>query len=80
MATLCASRGVASAPANLDLVGYVPDVGQAKDVAIDAQSGLAYVASMQFGLAAVDITNPARPVVLSTASPAFYGEDVAVDG
>ncbi|MFN8625413.1 MAG: hypothetical protein U0587_05455 [Candidatus Binatia bacterium] len=71
---------MASAPAALDLVGYVLDVGQATDVAIDVQSGVAYVASMQFGLAAVDITNPARPTVLSTASPAFYADHVAVDG
>jgi len=40
--------------------GYVLDVGQAKDVAIDTQAGVAYVASLQFGLAAVEITNPAH--------------------
>ena len=74
------STGLASAPANLDLVGYVPDVGQAKDVAIDPQARVAYVASLQFGLAAVDIANPAHPVILSTANPAFYAEHTAVDG
>jgi len=73
-----ASAGAAVA-SPLDLVGWVPDVGQSKDVAI-APSGLAYVASTQFGLAAVDITNPSFPVVVSTADTAFDGEHVAVNG
>jgi hypothetical protein len=80
MVVLCTSGARAATGGPLDPIGWVPDVGQAKDVAIDAQSGLAYVASIQFGLSVVDVTNPARPVVVSTADTAFYAEHVAVDG
>src|SRR5437773_2259256 len=65
---------------NTDLIGFVPDVGQAKDVVVDSTSGLAYVASIQFGLAVVDISNPVAPVVIGAANPPFYAEHVAVSG
>jgi hypothetical protein len=71
----CTDRALASTPAPLDLVGDVADVGQAKDVAIDAASGLAYVASMQFGLAVVDVTTPRQPLVVSTTNPALQRID-----
>ncbi|MGD0949142.1 MAG: hypothetical protein ABSA52_17160, partial [Candidatus Binatia bacterium] len=80
MVIFSASSALGTAAAPLDPIGWVPDVGQAKDVAIDAQSGLAYVASTQFGLAVVDVTNPAQPIVVSTADTPFCGEYVAVDG
>ena len=73
------SADAAVAP-NPDLVGLIPDVGQAKDVAIVPSVGLAYVASTQFGLAVVDVSNPGSPVVIGCANPAFTGSGVAVGG
>src|SRR5207248_2313031 len=43
---------------NPTLVGFVPSVGPAYDVAIDAVNHLAYVATAQFGLSVVDVTTP----------------------
>jgi hypothetical protein len=60
------------------LVGCVAAIGAAKDVVI--KSGLAYVASAQFGLAIADVSNPAAPRALGVASPPFYAERVAVSG
>src|ERR1035437_6259449 len=77
---LCAAAASAAVSPNTDLIGLVADVGQTKDVAIDPSTGLAYVASVQFGLAVVNFPNPAVPVVIGAASPAFYGEHVAVSG
>ena len=71
---------LASTQPSLQLVGNVPDVGQAKDVDIDADSHLAYVASMQFGLSIVDISNRDRPAVITSANPGFYGDHVSADG
>jgi hypothetical protein len=75
LGAFCTTRALASTPAALDMVGYVPDVGQAKDLAIDAGCGLAYVASMQFGLAVVDVTTPRQPLVVSTTNPALQQID-----
>src|SRR5438067_2166821 len=60
------------------LEGFVPAVGTARDVVVDAARGLAYVASSEFGLAVVSVANPGAPVVLGAANPAFYGHHVAV--
>jgi fibronectin type 3 domain-containing protein len=62
------------------LVGFVPGVGAAKAVAIDASTGLVHVASVEFGLATVDVSTPATPHPLGGANPAFNGERVAVAG
>ena len=62
------------------LEGFVPAVGTARDVVVDAARGLAYVASSEFGLAVVSVANPGAPVVLGAANPPFYGDHVAVSG
>src|SRR5436309_578141 len=62
------------------LEGFVPAVGTARDVVVDAARGLAYVASSEFGLAVVSVANPSAPVVLGAANPPFYGDHVAVSG
>ena len=62
------------------LEGFVPAVGTARDVVVDAARGLAYVASSEFGLAVVSVANPSAPVVLGAANPPFYGDRVAVSG
>lgn len=63
-----------------DLIGFVPDVGSAKDVVMDTRAGLAYVASGEFGLSVVDVSVPGEPQVLGASLPPFYGERVAVSG
>jgi hypothetical protein len=77
---LCTAAASAAVAPNTDLIGLVADVGQTKDVAIDPSTGLAYVASVQFGLSVVNISNPGNAVVIGTANPSFYGEHVAVSG
>jgi hypothetical protein len=80
-AVLCGvTTSRAAVPANADLVGFVPDVGQARDVSIVPSSSLAYVASVQFGLTVVDISNPSEPIAVGGANPAFYAEHVSVSG
>ena len=65
---------------NPTLVGFVPGVGKARDVVVDQAKGLAYVASDEFGLAVVDVTHPAAPVVLGATIPPFLGQKLAVSG
>jgi hypothetical protein len=65
---------------NPSLVGFLPGVQTARDVSVDAVSGLAYVTSDEFGLSVVDVTNPQQPTVLGAANPAFTGSRVAVGG
>src|SRR5207253_730279 len=55
------------------LEGFVPAVGTARDVTVDPGTGLAYVASSEFGLTVVNVANAAAPAVLGAASPPFYG-------
>ena len=62
------------------LEGFVPAVGTARDVTVDPGTGLAYVASSEFGLTVVNVANAAAPAVLGAASPPFYGDHVAVSG
>ena len=66
--------------ASLDLVGFVPGVGTPSDVVVDATTSLAYVASREFGLSVVNVSNPSAPVAIGAANPAFYGQRVAVSG
>jgi len=61
-----------------DLIGLVKDVGQAKDVELDTARNLAFVASTQFGVAAVDISNASAPRVIGVAKPAFIAEQIAL--
>jgi len=63
-----------------ELVGFVPAVGTARGVAVDPATGLVYVASSEFGLAIVDVSNPTTPVALGGANPPFAGSRVAVSG
>ncbi len=90
-ATAVDNAGNASAPsaaasattpacASLDLTGFVPGVGTPYDVAVDAATGLAYVASREFGLSVVDATSPSAPVTVGAANPPFYGQRIAVAG
>jgi hypothetical protein len=65
---------------NPTLVGFVPGVGKARDVVVDEAKGLAYVASDEFGLAVVDVSHPAAPVVLGATIPPFLGQKLAVSG
>ena len=62
------------------LVGFVPAVANAKDVVVNSATGVAYVASAEFGLSVVNVTNPSQPVVIGAANPPFYGARVAVSG
>ncbi|HYD47748.1 MAG TPA: hypothetical protein VEB21_05345, partial [Terriglobales bacterium] len=63
-----------------ELIGFIADVGQGKDVVYDAANKRAFVASVQFGLTILDLHTPAAPVVLGAANPSFTGEQVAVSG
>jgi hypothetical protein len=72
--------GAMSASASVTLDGFVPGVGTAGDVVVDGASNLAYVASAEFGLAVVDISNPSQPVAVGGATPPFYGQRIAVSG
>src|SRR5438093_3465048 len=65
---------------NPTLVGYVPAVGIAKDVAVDSTRGVAYVASTEFGISTVNVSNPSNPVAIGGAIPPFDGEELAVSG
>jgi hypothetical protein len=60
------------------LEGFGAAVGSARDVVSDESTGLAYVASGEFGLAVVDLRRPEAPEVIGTADVPFYGEYVTV--
>jgi hypothetical protein len=47
---------------------------------VDGSTGLAYVASSEFGLSVVNVSNPGAPVVVGAANGPFYGQRVAVSG
>src|SRR5579862_2956514 len=70
----------APASASVVLDGFVPGVGTAGDVAVDGAANLAYVASAEFGLSVVDVSNPSQPAAIGGANPPFYGSRVAVSG
>ncbi len=76
-AQACATPQAVLPPA---LVGYVPGLGAAKDVVINPNTGLAYVASLQFGLSIVDVSVPTSPHAVGGANPPFYAENVAASG
>jgi len=79
-ATVSATTPACTGVVNPTLVGFVPGVGTAHDVVIDAVNHLAYVASAEFGLSVVDVSTPTQPVPLGAANPAFSGERVALAG
>jgi len=62
------------------LVGFVPDVGTARDVVVDPVADLAYVASDNFGVAVVDVSNPAEPVAIGGTVPPFEAHRLDVEG
>jgi hypothetical protein len=62
------------------LIGFVPGVGTPHDVVVNDTTGLAYVASAEFGLSVVNVSNAAAPVVLGATNPPFEGFQVAVSG
>src|SRR5207249_12206762 len=62
------------------LVGFLPGVGTAKGVVVDPLHNLAYVASQEFGLSAVDVLNPMAPTAVDSADQPFFGTAVAVAG
>ena len=70
----------AAVTADPTLVGLVPGVGTARDVAVVPVTGRVYVTSDEFGLSVVDVSHPAAPVVLGAAIPDFAGSKVAVSG
>ncbi|TML58871.1 MAG: hypothetical protein E6G17_11945, partial [Actinobacteria bacterium] len=60
------------------LAGFVPGVGTPTDLVLDGATGLAYVASYEFGLSVVDVRNPRGPVAIGAANPPFNGTRIAV--
>lgn len=62
------------------LSGFVPAAGTARDVVVDAASGLAYVASDEFGVSVADVRNPQEPVVLGAPLWSFRGTRLAKSG
>src|SRR5439155_21483272 len=63
-----------------ELVGFIPAVASAMDVVVDGTAGRAYVASQEFGLSVVNVSNPLVPVAIGGANPSFYGGRLAVSG
>jgi hypothetical protein len=61
------------------LVGFVPGVGAAHAVVVDAVADVAYVASADFGLSVVDLTDASEPSVLGAPLAPFTGKWVAVN-
>ena len=60
------------------LVGFVPGLGAAQDVAVSGST--AFVASDTFGLSAVDVSVPSAPHVRGTSTRAFAGDRSVVRG
>src|SRR5207249_10490954 len=80
MPTVLTNTPACPTSVNPTLVGYVPAVGIAKDVAVDSTRGVAYVASTEFGISTVNVSNPSNPVAIGGAIPPFDGEELAVSG
>src|SRR5438477_2114475 len=79
--TTTTSRSTTSTTTPLmELMGFVPGVGTPNDVAVNGLTGLAYVASREFGLAVMNVSNPRAPVAIGAANVPFYGQQVAVAG
>jgi hypothetical protein len=62
------------------LIGFVPGVGAATDVRVDAATAVAYLATSGFGLSTVNVAAPSMPHVLSGMNPPFAGSRVAFAG
>jgi hypothetical protein len=77
-ANVTVNNASSAAAANLQLVGFLPEVGTARDVAIAGTT--AYVAGDAWGLTLVDVSTPASPRVLASADVPFCGSYVAVSG
>ena len=74
------SIGGGPAPGDPELEGFVPAVGTAVDVAVDANRDLAFVASREFGLSVVDVSVPSDPLPIAATNPPFQGFRVATSG
>ena len=75
-----ACTGTTAGDGDVELVGFIPTAGEARDVAVDVSRELAFVASDQFGLTIFDVAEPATPVALGSLVPPFPGKKVAIDG
>jgi hypothetical protein len=60
------------------LVGFVPSLGTARGLQVDPATKRAYVASTEFGLTIMDVSNAAAPVFVGASNVPFNGRDVAV--
>ncbi len=78
VASVTVNNGSGAAAVNLQLVGFLPEVGTARDMAMSGTT--AYVAGDTWGLTLVDVSTPATPQVLASADMPFDGSYVAVSG
>jgi hypothetical protein len=62
----------------VQLIGFVPGVGTARDVTVDAADHLAYVASEEYGLVVLDVADMSAPQVLGAADVPFVGRFIAL--
>jgi hypothetical protein len=60
------------------LVGFVPSLGTVRGVQVDPATKRAYMASTQFGLSIMDISDASAPAFLGASDIPFNGRDVAV--
>lgn len=65
-------------PSGTGIVGFIPGIGTANHVAV--QDDIAYIASGEFGLATVDVSNPNAPSFLGSADVPFHGLRASVQG
>jgi hypothetical protein len=72
--------GCGSLTSGTELVGFIPSPGTARDVATNAATGMAYVASDEFGLTVVDVSKPAAPIALGAPNPPLFGSSLAAAG
>ncbi|MFI5396894.1 MAG: hypothetical protein ACHQ9S_15260, partial [Candidatus Binatia bacterium] len=65
---------------DVQLRGFIADVGSATDIAVDTTAGLAYTSSYEFGLSVVDLATPGLPTVMSAVSSPYFSDHVASSG
>ncbi len=66
------------APGPVQLAGFLPALGTPRDAQV--VGNVAYVASEEFGLATVDVSDPRSPRVLGASNKPFYGNSLTVSG
>ena len=77
-ATVTVNNNKSAFAANPELVGFLPAIGTARDVALAGTT--AYIAGDTWGLTVVDVSNPTAPRVLTSSNVPFDGDYVAVSG